>query len=197
MKRVVFLMMLIGLVQLNARDFLNPGIIKIEKLTFGKKISITASNGFKNGVVEIKDRKGNLVWKENLKEGTKKGKIFDLGSLENGQYVIAIELGNREIVQPFTIGENSIALLDYQRKDYFTPTVELNGNKLKLCFLNRQLSDVEVAIKDRFGDVVFNESHKGILQLQKSYELKYFTDGEYTMVVKTPEKSYSKGFKLD
>ena len=38
MKRVVFLMMLIGLVQLNARDFLNPGIIKIEKLTFGKKL---------------------------------------------------------------------------------------------------------------------------------------------------------------
>ena len=199
MKSLFFSLLVLSLTSLNAtaNADLDPGIVKIEALNFGKKLSVTSSTGFENALVLLVDKKDNVVWKESISAENRGGKIFNLENLPAGKYSIKIDLGNREIFQPIEIAENNVVIYEYQKKVFFTPAIVLNENKLKLTYYNRQLADIDVSIVDRFGEVVYAEEHKGVLQLQKAYELKFFEEGEYTMVVKTPEKAYYQSFNLD
>ena len=198
MKNVrVVLFMLLGLVGTFAMQAQSAHFVSIDAVPLAKKLSVVFSQGMRDGTINIYDQVGSIVWSENLEVSDLKGKVFDLKNIPTGDYEIVVSIENKELVQPFSIGFNSISLDATAKKAYFTPSFKVADNKVDLTFLSSKIGNVEVSIIDTNGDVVFEEAHKNILQLQKRYQLSNLNDGAYTMVVKTPQKAYYQRINLD
>ena len=193
----VVLLVLLGFVGTFAVHAQKAHFVNIDAVPLEKKVSVVFSEGMRDGTINIYDQAGSIVWSENLEVSDLKGKVFDLKSLPNGDYEIVVSAENKELVQPFSIGFNSIALDATAKKAFFTPSFKVVDNKVDLTFLNSKIGNVDVSIIDASGNIVYEEAHKNILQLQKRYQLSNLNDGSYTMVVKTPQKAYYQRITLD
>lgn len=74
-------------------------------------------------------------------------------------------------------------------------SLDERGN-LKLSLDNPDKSTISVFIIDAFGQVRYQDSINGQLEVEKEYNLRKLPAGRYTIVINDGNKVYTKGVKL-
>jgi methionine-rich copper-binding protein CopC len=79
----------------------------------GLKFKVTAFNLAEKAIVELKDKDGDVLYKEVITE-TAFAKILDMASLPDGSYTIVLTTGGSSVKKPFEITtslvRNAVAL---------------------------------------------------------------------------------------
>lgn len=171
--------------------------IQIESIPLEKKLSVVFKNGMKDGTITIYDQVGKIVWNEATAASTQIGKVFDLDQLPKGTYEVVVKTNTREVAQKFEVDFSTLSLKGFERREYFTPSFNVSDNNIDITFFNNRVGDVAVSIIDAKGNTVFEEEHENIVTLQKRYQVVTQEEGEFTVVLKTPEKAYYKQVILD
>ena len=192
MKKNVFVL----LVAVFATLTVNAADIKIETLNYGKKISIAFDPVIKEADIILRDLQGLILWDGSLDRKSAPTKVLNLEKLPDGKYEVIVNTPTRELVQPVTIAQAGIEVIQHERKEYFKPAVVASREHVDLTFLNTKPGDITVKLIDFDGNVVYEEEHETALKVERRYKVDELQEGFYTLVVRTAEKSYYDKFYL-
>jgi hypothetical protein len=151
----------------------NLGSIQKEEIS----ISITDANGYVL-VDEIVKNNANFV------------KKYNVSKLEAGQYEITITKKTLRTVQPFTISETGVQMLDIEKKEKFLPVLTQNGNKLDVNVLLGNYNNITVKILDNEGHKALEDKNYVVLTLHKRYDLSKLPAGNYIAEVKAGDETF-------
>lgn len=186
----------IGLFTMLAVFYAKANDIKIEVLKTGKRVSIVMDQIDGGAIISISDELGSLLSEVELKQPTQLGKVLNLEQLAPGKYVVLVKTAIKEVTQPVILDETGITILKSEKKEYFYPTIKLKGENLDVNFFNPSKSKVTLSILDVYGNLVFEEENPEALQILKRFDLNQLEAGQYTLAVKTAEKSHYEHFTL-
>lgn len=122
-------------------------------------------------------------------------KTFNLANLETGEYTFVVRTSTREIRQPFSLQDRSVALDSKARREVFLPQIRLQEDAVEINLLNRQVATVRVSILTREGELVYEDVIPNVVSLGRRYNVSHLEDGEYTFVVRTPEREFYQNFQ--
>lgn len=163
--------------------------IAINKIGYEKKISVTMKNLSGSTTLTLSVEGGNTLIEEAIKD-SEYSKVFNLGELEPGTYVLSISNGLREIEQPLVINERTLVLDQRQRREFFAPLFRNNGESIDLQLMAGKMTTVSLSIRNLNGEVVFEDQLKNVIKVERRYSLRQLPAGQYTVMVTTPEKEY-------
>lgn len=166
----------------------NP-IVTIEKTADAKKVSVVIEKLSATATVWVVNEDG-VVLLEEKSVGTKFAKIFNLEYLPAGNYKVIITTDRKEIVQPLTLNGADLAFNVSAREEFYAPFFNVKDDMIDLSLLNNRLVDVNVAIVNTDGAVVYEENFNDVLKVEKRYRLSDLGKGNYMVQVTTPHKSY-------
>ncbi len=164
-------------------------IVTIAQAGYAKKVSIVLDQLAAPATIWVVDAEGTLLLEEKT-EGTKFAKVFNLENLPNGSYKVIITTERKEIIQPISLNDNSLAINTATREEYFAPFIRVREDAIDVMWLNNRLSDVTVAILDEQGAIVYEENIENVLKVEKRYKTSDLNKGNYTVRVTTPRKDY-------
>lgn len=155
-----------------------------------KKISLTLEEVKTATSLTIKNENGKTILYEQVRKTKHFAKVFNLEALEAGVYKFLITDQQKEVVQPFEIRAGKVMLDEYRRKEFYAPTVKAKQKFIDVGLLNRGLANVELSVMDKAGNVLFEEEFKGMLRIERRYNLKKMERDMYTVKIVTAHKAY-------
>lgn len=159
--------------------------------TYGRKVIVSIDDMHSSAMVRLYAENGALLTKLEAK-APEFVKQFDLSQLEAGTYNLTIEYGIRELTMPITIKAHQAYPELGNREVYMTPIVrKANDGQVDLTFLNERIGTVIVEIVDYNGRIVFTDKLEHVLRVNKRYDLSKLQPDTYSIVVTTPQKTYT------
>lgn len=156
---------------------------------YGQKLSIEIQQLNGPAVVQLADAAGNVLASEKA-TGTRYAKMFNLTELNPGTYTISVQLGQREIQQPFTLSDDSVMLDARQRREVFLPQIRITPEGVDLNVLNRMVGNVKVIIRASGGETVFEDEIRNVVKVERRYKLDQLERGAYDFIVHTPDRVF-------
>ncbi|MDX1665889.1 MAG: hypothetical protein R3350_01610 [Saprospiraceae bacterium] len=170
--------------------------VSIEKLGYGKKVSIVVEDVHSGAAFAVRDEEGVVLLRQKaLKKGTF-SRIINLDRLPEGNYELVISTRTKEVVQPFQIENGDLEINEKLRQQFFAPTVRMAGDFLDVNHLNQRIGDVELTLMDKSGEVVFTDQIDNVLTVERRYRLTQFKPGAYRLKINTPYKAYYEDLKI-
>lgn len=172
--------------------------LRIEKVNTGYKQVMVEITGFAGPVsLHLKAEKGEVLVEETVPLGAAYAKVFNLSQLPTGRYELYVGSETRDVVQPLLVTAADVILHEEQRREYFAPTVLLRDRNLDINWFNTRIAgQVEVAILDHAGTLVFRDDIKNVFRLERRYRLELLPRGQYTLRLITPHKTYYQNIEL-
>ena len=194
MNRNILSILVISVLFLNVVFASNDiSFIKIED----KKLYVSLDNVSPQTVVEIQDQEGIILIKGKTASTEKFETVFNFENLSSGKYVLVIHSLEKKIVQPLSLSNNELMLDESKRAKFFPAIFSQKGSKLKLSLLNPSSSEVRVFIIDqKTGRVKYQDMLKGQVVIEKNFNLKDLSNGQYTLVVDNSNEVFTKNINL-
>lgn len=145
--------------------------------------------------LELTDSRGNQFYFDLLKGVKPYGKKFDMKGLEPGNYFLKVTDEIRETVYTIRLDNDGLTILG--KVDNVKPYFRKKGKRIYMNFLNTEGSDVAIRVLDSNNRVVFEETRHGELVIEKALNFEGAFKDEYTVVVKTGNKTFSKRVLVD
>ncbi|MEO1012732.1 MAG: hypothetical protein AAFX53_15625 [Bacteroidota bacterium] len=139
--------------------------------------------------IQIKDILGNIIFSEDVKETEVYIKKFDLKSLEYGDYFLKAENALRSITYNISI-EEEIRVIE--KKENVKPTFRQVANNVFLNYLNLEGEKVEIKVVDNANRLLFQETVKDELIIEKAFNFKNARRNSYTIVISDANGTYYK-----
>lgn len=155
-----------------------------------KKISLTLEEVKTATSLTIKNENGKTLLYEQVRRTKHFAKVFNLEALEAGIYNFLITDQQKEVVQPFEIRAGKVMLDEYRRKEFYAPVVKSKQKFIDIALLNKGMANVELTVMDKAGNVLFAEEFKGMLRIERRYNLKKMRRDTYTVKIVTTHKAY-------
>jgi len=167
-----------------------PDVI-IKKVDNEQKVSVTLNNLKSDAYVRIVDERGVTLIEEELEAVLPSAaKVFNLELLPAGAYDFIISTGKKETVQPVEVLKDDILIKKDQRQVYLVPTIKIGEDFVDVSWLNGKVSNMKVEIARPDGERVFEDEISNVIKVERRYNLKKLSRGEYTMIVTTPYKTH-------
>lgn len=144
--------------------------------------------------VSLVNAAGQVIFREMVRSD-RYAKAFNLQDLEEGDYTVIVAARDREVRQPFTLLGQTVSMDERRRMELLLPQIRLQENAVDLNLSNPQVGQVRVSIIDRGGDLVFEDAIGPVVHVQRRYNLSKLPSGDYTFVVRTPERVLYQDFK--
>ncbi len=129
---------------------------------------------------------------KNVKDFSKK---YNVKRLEDGQYRLIVSKKTIRTVQPFSIKGGVVSMSALEQKEKFLPTLSYRNDKLDINVLLGNYSNILVKIYDAEGEIVKNEKHYVVLQLNQRYDVSQLPKGSYTAEVKAGDETFMYSFE--
>lgn len=173
--------------------------LRIEKVNNGYKQVAVELAGFAGPVsLQLKSEKEDVLVNENVPVGAAFAKVFNLSQLPAGRYELHVGSETKDVVQPLTLTEADVILIEEQRREFFAPTLLLRGRNLDLnWFSSRIVGQVEVVILDDNGVPFFKDAVKNVFRVERRYRLEHLPRAQYTLRFTTPHKTYYQTIALN
>lgn len=172
--------------------------VLIEKLQYGKKVSVELNNLKADATIRIADEGGQTLSKSTVASLNGRAvKIFNLEKVEPGQYRFIVSMASKEVLQPFEVTEEDLLINGDERQVYLVPTIRIGDDFVDVSWLNSRISDVTVKIQTPEGKAVFEDELSNILKVERRYNLSQLRRGDYMVVVTTPYKSHFEQLIID
>jgi hypothetical protein len=145
-----------------------------------------------NTNLAIKDLNGYVFYSESIQKASDSfSKSFDLTTLPNGDYKIEVEGSVKITTYPISIENNKIVTTNVQKTETFKPSLVERGDKVYVSKFNPENNPLEVSIYNERGELVYEETLEGQLELGRIYNFSK-AQGTYTLAMHTNDKTYTK-----
>jgi hypothetical protein len=168
--------------------------VEIKGSDIEKALSIEFSNIKEEDVtISIMNDEGATVHTDKAKSIKAFNKKFNLASLDKGEYTLKIILEHCKITQLFEVTKKGINVKENNRKEVYAPIIKEEDCKFDIIIPTIKIK-YTVLVLDLNGNTVFEETQKGITQLNKRYNMSNLTKGEYLLQVSIDGETYYHNF---
>ena len=158
-------------------------------------VKIEFKNVKKGQVLTIKDVKGVTIYNKEIKSQGNYARIFNFSALEDGTYTAELNKAFEILVKKFEVKNGLVTFLSNENKKIFKPVIRTNKNRLYVSKLTFNQNPIKVNIFYR-GDIILSETLEGEELLNRIYKLSENHIGDYKIIVKSNNRSYSKDFTI-
>ncbi|MBT8184901.1 MAG: hypothetical protein KJN76_08665 [Eudoraea sp.] len=137
--------------------------------------------------IKLMDDEGHIIFNDKVSSGIY-AKSLDLSALDDGNYYFSTENAIKSFIYTIGIDEDDMALLD--RKEKAKPVFRQKGDRLFLNLLNLDGNEVNIKVIDGSNRVVYQESVKNEVTIEKAFNFEGAFEDTYTVIVKDDEESY-------
>ena len=131
---------------------------------------------------------------ENIIDVQEYKRKFDFSELKEGDYSIIVENSLRFTIHSLSVLNDSIVMVG--TKEDKKPTFKVLDRKIAFNFLNLEQEDVLVSIFDSESRTVFSEKMNDLV-IEKAFNFENAYANNYTVIIKTDQKSYSEHIVID
>lgn len=142
--------------------------------------------------VSFTDPEGSSVQYDVERKNSGYYKVFDFSELDEGMYTLVTETGHTTITRTIELKDNTISVL--HKKYAYQPVFEVEGDLLKVYFLNQKNDDISVSLEGYMKDY-FKETGNNSTVYDKKLNLKNLPSGEYTFSLAVGEKEHNFSFR--
>lgn len=165
--------------------------------TVGKNtVKVEFKNVKEGHILNIKNDNGEVVYKKEVKKSGTFSKIFNLSALENGNYSAELVKDFEIEIKNFEVKNGLVTFFDSNSEKIFKPVIRSEGNLIyvsKIEFNDKPL-EVDIYYND---EIVLSETLKGNGNeiLKRAYKLSDSKSGDYTIVINSNNRYYTKRFR--
>lgn len=160
-----------------------------------KKVKVVFNNVKKGQQLTVKDNNGIELHSEAVAIDGEFIKFFDLSSLIDGIYTIELNKYFTIAVKVIEVKNKNIVFVEESEKEIFKPIIKNKEDLVLISKVDFDKKPLKVAIFYN-GEVIFSETIKGEVILQRAYRLDKKIKGDYKVIVYCDEDNYSNEFKL-
>jgi hypothetical protein len=156
----------------------------------------TAFTTIKKGQqLSIKDSKGNVLFEKTVEKSNTIEQAFDYATLQNGYYTLEVNKDFQIEVIPFTVVSGKTTFYSHAEKTIYKPVVRTENNSLLVSKIDFTAAPLHVTIYYE-GEVIFKDIVRGGHILHRVYKLRKDSKGDYKVVMKANDRTYSNEFSL-
>lgn len=144
--------------------------------------------------IEFKDAQENVIYSEKVSE-LLYSKKFNLKNLKNGVYSFKTENELKSTIYSIRIVGNEVTILS--RKEVNKPFFRKLEERILLNLLNTEKGDVVLTVYGENNRLIFSETIKEKLVIEKAFNFSGAFKGSYIVSVKANGKSYKENFIVD
>lgn len=156
---------------------------------------VAAINVKKGERLSIKNSKGKVVFQKQMENNTNFSKEFDFTSLKNGYYTLERNKDFLIEITPFTIVSGDITFHEKAEKTIFKPVVRTKNYSILLSKIDFDNTPLQVIIYFE-NEVILKDVVKGEQLLSRVYTLRKDIKGDYKVVMKANDRTYTNEFSL-
>lgn len=188
MKNYLKITAVIGLIFTTTTTMANEPTIDLENGKDGKSILLKLDSQSADSNIRLTDSEGNILFNENS-SGKNFSKKLNLDKLEDGNYSLKVESELNTLVYNVTIDEANLSV-EKSREIKNKPSAFQKDKKVYLNYLNKGLAPVEISIRDKNDNTVYEETREGDLLVKGIYNLNRAPRGEYMLMVKYGNETF-------
>jgi hypothetical protein len=188
MKNYLKITAVIGLIFTTTTTMANEPTIDLENGKDGKSILLKLDSQSADSNIRLTDSEGNILFNENF-SGKNFSKKLNLDKLEDGNYSLKVENEVNTLVYNVTIDDANLSV-EKSREIKNKPLAFQKDKKVYLNYFNRSLAPVEVSIRDKNDNKVYEETREGDLLVKGIYNLSRAPKGEYMLMVKYGNETF-------
>lgn len=156
-----------------------------------KSLVLTIENTSSDFNIKFKDEEAHVIYSGKLSNGTFIRK-FDLQNLEDGMYFVSTEDEFKSYEYTVSLKGREVKVV--KSKEAHKPFFRKTNDRIYMNFLNLDKSDVEVKVYDAEYRVVFYETYKDSVIVEKAFNFVDAFKGSYTVVISDNDNTYSENF---
>ncbi|WP_439182985.1 DUF3244 domain-containing protein [Carboxylicivirga taeanensis] len=120
-------------------------------------------------------------------------KLFDLTSLEDGEYTIELISKDNRAVETFTVENNALVKVNGVNDDVegLNAFFRVANDRLYVSHMNFEQAALHISIDDKFGTEIYNSSLPSESTYSGMFDLKNLPSGEYQVLLTSGGKEYS------
>jgi hypothetical protein len=176
-------------------NYANNGNEINSKTVNAKKVRVEFKNVKKGHLLTIKDKNGVQLHSETVTKIGDLNKTFDLSSLIDGTYTIELNKDFKIIVKTINVKNDRVFFNNNDNKVIAKPIISNNENILKISKINSNKEPLKVVVYYN-SEIIYTETIENNTVLNRVYKLNKDITGEYTAIVYSNNRSYSKNFKI-
>lgn len=188
MKNYLKITAVIGLIFTTTTTMANEPTIDLENGKDGKSILLKLDSQTADSNIRLTDSEGNILFNENS-SGKNFSKKLNLDKLEDGNYSLKVESELNTLVYNVTIDDANLSV-EKSREIKNKPLAFQKDKKVYLNYLNKGLAPVEISIRDKNDNTVYEETREGDLLVNGIYNLNRAPKGEYMLMVKYGNETF-------
>lgn len=166
--------------------------MKVVALDDSKALFSAVTDDSKTSEISIEDQFGNTVYYKESKKSVGISSVFNLSELENGVYTFKVKTGTASAMQEVAINNGKMEL--QETKTELEPYFALDGDVLKVSYLNFDKEDLSLHIYDSTGQV-YEAGLGSPFVVQKGLNIENLNGEPYKVVLATENDTYS--FQVD
>ncbi|TRX72610.1 hypothetical protein [Carboxylicivirga sp. M1479] len=147
--------------------------------------------------LKIVDQDGSELYSSSRINGASSfQKLFDLSSLEDGEYTIELTSKNEKSSEKFIITNHELIKADSKESENeaLNAFFRVAENKLYVSHMNFDKAALSIKIDDKFGTEIYNSSLPTKDTYSGMFDLSKLPSGEYQVSLVSGNKEYSYGF---
>lgn len=188
MKNYLKITAVIGLIFTTTTTMANEPTIDLENGKDGKSILLKLDSQSADSNIRLTDSEGNILFNENS-SGKNFSKKLNLDKLEDGNYSLKVESELNTLVFNVTIDDANLSV-EKSREINNKPLAFQKDKKVYLNYLNKGLAPLEISIRDKNDNTVYEETREGDLLVKGIYNLNRAPKGEYMLKVKSGNETF-------
>ena len=163
--------------------------------TMGTEAKVEFLTVKKGQQLYIKNSEGKVLQEKTLEADSSIENAFDFASFKNGYYTLEVNKDFQIEVIPFTVVAGNPTFYQKEEKTIFKPVVRTESNNVLVSKLEFDQAPLQVTIYYE-GEVIFKDTVKGGNVLRRVYKLRKEIKGDYKVVMKTNDRTYTNEFSL-
>ncbi len=147
--------------------------------------------------IKIFDTEGEELYSSSRINGAASfQKLFDLTSLEDGEYTIELTGKNEKASEKFTIKNHELVKLDSDKEEseVLKAFFRVANDRLYVSHMNFDKAALRISIDDKFGTEIYNSSLPSESTYSGMFDLTNLPAGEYQVSLVSGNKEYSYEF---
>ena len=159
-----------------------------------KSLVLTMENTSSDFGIRFMDDEAHVIYAGKLTDGRFVRK-FDLKNLKDGMYYVSTEDSIKSYVYTISLKGNEVKVV--AKEEVNKPFFRKTSDKLYMNFLNLDKSKVGVKVYDEEYRVVFSDTYKDTMIVEKAFNFIDAYKGSYTVVITANNKTYSEDFVVN
>gem|GEM_PF-2718383 len=190
----VVVLLLLGSIQVRGSSLPDFRIINAG---LGQQFAVSVA-GLEPGEAEfqVKNQRGRVLLSQSIKGAEYQG-IYSLEGMGEGAYTFVLRTSGTEISQPIQLTRRAVLYNLEARTVVYFPEVILKGRQLDVNFLNPALADFTLVLRNEGGHVLYEQTFKGVPDIEKRINLLQVPAGDFYLEMKTPLYHWQQAISLE